>query len=64
MKEAVSGTVSIADVEEETFIVFCEFSYRGNYTIPYREDKEDNGYFNTESKYYFLCRTNNCLYLI
>jgi hypothetical protein len=51
MKEAVTRTATIDDVEEETFIAFCEFSYKGNYTTPYRKDKEDDGYSNTESKY-------------
>jgi hypothetical protein len=33
MKEEVSRTATIDDVEEETFIALCEFGYKGNYTI-------------------------------
>lgn len=51
MKEAVSRTATVDDVEEETFIAFCEFGYRGNYTTPYLKDKEDDGHFDAESKY-------------
>lgn len=51
MKEAVTRTATIDDVEEETFIAFCEFGYKGNYTTPYRKDKEDDGHFDAESKY-------------
>jgi hypothetical protein len=46
MKEAVTRTATIDDVEEETFIAFCEFGYKGNYT-----DKEDDGHLDAESKY-------------
>lgn len=51
MKEAVTRTATIDDVEEETFIVFCEFGYKGNYTTSYCKDKEDDSYFDIESKY-------------
>lgn len=33
MKESVSKTATIDDVEEETFIAFCEFGYKGRYTV-------------------------------
>lgn len=41
MKEAVTRTAIIDDVEEETFIAFCEFGYKGNYATPCRKDKVD-----------------------
>jgi hypothetical protein len=50
IKEAVTWTTTIDNVEEETFIMFYKFSYKGNYTTPYRKGKEDNSYFDIESK--------------
>lgn len=49
MKEAISRTAFIEDVEEQTFIAFCEFGYKGKYTTPYR--KEDDGHLDAESEY-------------
>lgn len=48
MEEAVSRTATIADVEEGTFLAFCEFGYKGNYTTPCRNHKD--GYIDSESK--------------
>jgi hypothetical protein len=44
MKESVSKTATIDDVEEETFIAFCEFGYKGRYTTPCRNDEDNDSY--------------------
>ena len=43
MKESIEGSAILDDVEEGTFIGFCEFAYRGAYTTPDRraEDNDD-----------------------
>ncbi|GLI76679.1 hypothetical protein PoHVEF18_004955 [Penicillium ochrochloron] len=41
MKESLSGTAVIEDIEEATFTAFYEFAYRGRYKTPSRDD--DNG---------------------
>ncbi|KAL2823216.1 hypothetical protein BDW59DRAFT_149085 [Aspergillus cavernicola] len=40
MKKSLSQTAVMDDVEEETFIAFCDFGYRGKYTTPCRKDKD------------------------
>ena len=47
--EAVSRIATLDDVEEETFIAFCEFGYKGNNTTPDCKDKEYDGHFDAES---------------
>lgn len=34
MKESIEGYAMLEDVDEGTFIGFCEFAYRGAYTTP------------------------------
>lgn len=51
MKESVSRTAIIDDVEEETFILFCEFGYRGNYTTPCRKNNESEENLSADGKY-------------
>lgn len=62
MKEAVSRTATIDDVEEETFIAFCEFGYKGNYTTPCRKDKDNDSHFGAESKYWLMRHKKDYLY--
>lgn len=52
MKEALCRTATIDDVEEDTFIAFCEFAYRGKYNTPCREDEDNDSHFDVESKYW------------
>lgn len=40
MKESTEGQAILQDVDKETFLGFCEFAYRGAYTVPDRK-KED-----------------------
>jgi hypothetical protein len=44
MKESLSGTAEMEDIEEGTFVAFCEFGYRGRYRTPSRtyEEEEDS----------------------
>lgn len=51
MKESVSRTAIIDDIEEETFILFCEFGYRETYTTPYRKNSESEENLSVDSKY-------------
>ena len=39
-KESISGEATFEEVEEETFIAFCEFCYRGSYSTPTLEDDQ------------------------
>jgi hypothetical protein len=55
MKEPVCRTATIDDVEEVTFIAFCEFAYRGKYNTPCREDEDNDRYFGAESEYWLTC---------
>ena len=55
MKEALCRTATIDDVEEDTFIAFCEFAYRGKYNTPCREDEDNDSHFDVESKYWLTC---------
>jgi hypothetical protein len=38
MKESLSSTAVIEDIEEATFIALCEFGYRGRYRTRSRND--------------------------
>jgi hypothetical protein len=51
MTEATSRTATIEDIDEDTFIAFCEFGYKGNYTTPCRKEHEDDNNAGTEGKY-------------
>jgi hypothetical protein len=50
MEESLSRTAVIDDVEEETFIAFCEFGYRGKYTTPCRNGKESEDHLSVDGK--------------
>lgn len=43
MRESLSGTAEMEDIEVGTFVAFCEFGYRGRYKTPSRtcEEEED-----------------------
>jgi hypothetical protein len=55
MKEAVCRTATIDDVEEDTFIAFREFAYRGEYNTPYRDNEDNGSHFGAERKYCSTC---------
>ncbi|CAI7600275.1 unnamed protein product [Penicillium pancosmium] len=38
------------DVEEDTFIAFCEFAYRGKYNTPCREDEDNDSHFDAKNQ--------------
>lgn len=40
MKESHSGIAVLEDVEEDIFIGFCEYSYKGTYITPHYKDEE------------------------
>ena len=43
MRESIEGSAILDDVEEGTFIGFCEFAYRGAYTTLDRREDNDDG---------------------
>jgi hypothetical protein len=50
MKETLSGTAVIEDIEEATIIAFCEFAYRGRYKTPSRDDEENGDGLSADGK--------------
>ena len=48
MKESTEKQAILQDIDKETFLGFCEFAYRGAYTVPDRK-KEDEGKNPTDS---------------
>ncbi|OJJ82562.1 uncharacterized protein ASPGLDRAFT_75699 [Aspergillus glaucus CBS 516.65] len=43
MKDSIERSAILDDVEEGTFIGFCEFAYRGAYTTPDRRGEDNDG---------------------
>lgn len=43
MKESIQGSAILDDVEEGTFIGFCEFAYWGAYTTPDHRGEDNDG---------------------
>lgn len=50
MKEFLSGTTTIEDLEEQTFIAFCEFGYRGQYRTLSGKDEQNGEASSAEGK--------------
>lgn len=50
MKDAVSRTAIIDDVDDELFIAFCDFGNKGNYITPCHKDNINDNHCDTESK--------------
>ncbi|KAJ5585248.1 uncharacterized protein N7459_005048 [Penicillium hispanicum] len=48
MKESTEGHAVLEDVEEDTFLGFCEFAYLGAYKTPQRSEKT----YDTNQKLY------------
>lgn len=42
IKESIEGCAVLDDVDENTFIGFCEFAYRGAYITPGRYEKHND----------------------
>lgn len=40
MEESLSREAVLDDIDEDTFIAFCEYGYRGSYSSPSRKDNE------------------------
>lgn len=50
IKESLSGTTTIEDLEEQTFIASCEFGYRGQYRTLSRKDEQNGEASSAEGK--------------